>query len=151
MNVNWEMKWWEGMKTVFSCWRLNVASIEKVRVLAVSGQPRAIYAWVSTTSRSNYWSLSVAGHTFYRLNYPLRLHRWYHSCASWNGLTGEWQLWVNAERVGRGFHNRVSNTLSAYLIFSKQRLSKFWSIIIELSIWQEFCIRERVIIDHAQK
>lgn len=31
-------------------------------------------------------------------------------CNSWNGNTGEWQLWVNAERVGRGFHNRVRNT-----------------------------------------
>ncbi|CAH2267106.1 jg25263, partial [Pararge aegeria aegeria] len=32
---------------------------------------------------------------------------WYHSCQSWNGKTGEWQIWVNAERVGRGFHNRL--------------------------------------------
>lgn len=70
-------------------------------------QPRAIYAWVSNTERSSYYSLSVEGHTFYRLNYPLRLNRWYHTCQSWNGRTGEWQIWVNAERVGRGFHNRV--------------------------------------------
>lgn len=74
---------------------------------AVEHQPRAIYAWVSNTERSSYYSLSVAGHTFYRLNYPLRLNRWYHTCQSWNGRTGEWQIWVNAERVGRGFHNRV--------------------------------------------
>ncbi|KAL4718846.1 hypothetical protein ACJJTC_001037 [Scirpophaga incertulas] len=33
--------------------------------------------------------------------------RWYHSCQSWNGKTGEWQIWVNAERVGRGFNNRL--------------------------------------------
>ncbi|GLV37738.1 b6 [Carabus blaptoides fortunei] len=74
---------------------------------AVEGQPRAIYSWVSNTERSSYFSLSVNGHTFYRLNYPLRLNRWYHSCQSWNGRTGEWQIWVNGERTGRGFHNRL--------------------------------------------
>lgn len=79
-----------------------------IRNFPVDGQPRAIYSWVSNTERSSYYSLSVEGHTFYRLNYPLRLNRWYHTCQSWNGKTGEWQIWVNAERVGRGFHNRVS-------------------------------------------
>ncbi|XP_022918828.2 uncharacterized protein [Onthophagus taurus] len=74
---------------------------------AVDGRPRAIYSWVSNTERSSYYSLSVDGHTMYRLNYPLRLNRWYHTCQSWNGRTGEWQIWVNAERVGRGFHNRL--------------------------------------------
>ncbi|KAB0802112.1 hypothetical protein PPYR_04298 [Photinus pyralis] len=74
---------------------------------AVDGQPKAILSWVSNTERSSYFSLGVGGHTFYRLNYPLRLNRWYHTCQSWNGRTGEWQIWVNAERVGRGFHNRL--------------------------------------------
>ncbi|XP_067005035.1 uncharacterized protein b6 [Anabrus simplex] len=74
---------------------------------AVGDQPRAILSWVSNSQRSSYLSLSVMGHTFYRLNYPFRLYRWYHSCQSWNGKTGEWQTWVNAERVGRGFHNRL--------------------------------------------
>ncbi|XP_044727831.1 uncharacterized protein LOC123291563 [Chrysoperla carnea] len=74
---------------------------------AVDGTPRAIYAWIANTNRSSYYSLSVSGHTFFRLNYPIRLNRWYHQCYSWNGKTGEWQLWVNAERVGRGFHNRL--------------------------------------------
>ncbi|KAJ8917475.1 hypothetical protein NQ315_005522 [Exocentrus adspersus] len=73
----------------------------------VDGQPRAIVSMVSNTERSSYFSLAVEGHTFYRLNYPLRLNRWYHTCQSWNGKTGEWQIWVNAERVGRGFHNRL--------------------------------------------
>ncbi|CAG9859038.1 unnamed protein product [Phyllotreta striolata] len=76
---------------------------------AVDGQPRAIYSWISNTERSSYFSLVVEGHTFYRLNYPFRLNRWYHTCQSWNGKTGEWQIWVNAERVGRGFHNRLVN------------------------------------------
>lgn len=74
---------------------------------AVDGQPRAMYAWISNTERSSYFSLAVEGHTLYRLNYPLRLNRWYHACQSWNGKTGEWQIWVNAERVGRGFYNRL--------------------------------------------
>ncbi|KAF5298309.1 hypothetical protein FQA39_LY11793 [Lamprigera yunnana] len=74
---------------------------------AVDGQPKAILSWVSNTERSSYYSLAVEGHTFYRLNYPLRLNRWYHTCQSWNGRTGEWQIWVNGERVGRGFHNRL--------------------------------------------
>ncbi|XP_044750564.1 uncharacterized protein LOC123310917 isoform X2 [Coccinella septempunctata] len=73
----------------------------------VDGQPRAIYSWIANTERSSYFSMSVEGHTFYRLNYPLRLNKWYHTCQSWNGKTGEWQIWVNAERVGRGFHNRL--------------------------------------------
>ncbi|GLH13578.1 Uncharacterized protein GBIM_18118 [Gryllus bimaculatus] len=74
---------------------------------AVPDQPRAIFSWVANTQRASYLSMAVNGHTFYRLNYPFRLHRWYHSCQSWNGKTGEWQAWVNAERVGRGFHNRL--------------------------------------------
>lgn len=82
-------------------------------VPTVPNQPRAIYLWVSNSLRSSYFSLSVESHTFFRLNYPLRLNRWYHSCTSWNGRTGEWQIWVNAERVGRGFHNRVGTLIPA--------------------------------------
>lgn len=44
----------------------------------------------------------------HRLNYPFRMQKWHHVCSSWNGKTGEWQVWIKAERVGRGFHNRVS-------------------------------------------
>lgn len=43
-----------------------------------------------------------------RLNYPLRMRQWHHMCSSWNGKTGEWQVWLKAERIGRGFHNSVS-------------------------------------------
>ncbi|EDW25860.1 GL14269 [Drosophila persimilis] len=43
----------------------------------------------------------------YRLNYPLRMRQWHHMCTSWNGKTGEWQAWLKAERIGRGFHNSL--------------------------------------------
>jgi len=76
-------------------------------LIAVRDTARGILSWVSSTDRSTYYSMSVDGHTLYRLNYPLRLNRWYHSCQSWNGRTGEWQVWINSERVGRGFHNLV--------------------------------------------
>lgn len=79
--------------------------------LAVGDQPRGILSWVANTARSSYYMLNVNGHNLYRLNYPLRLNKWYHSCQSWNGRTGEWQIWVNDERVGRGFNNRVSTIL----------------------------------------
>jgi hypothetical protein len=92
----------------YSClYTLISINIILYSVPIVPNQPRAIYLWVSNSARSSYFSLSVESHTFFRLNYPLRLNRWYHSCTSWNGRTGEWQIWVNAERVGRGFHNRV--------------------------------------------
>lgn len=42
------------------------------------------------------------------------MRQWHHACASWNGKTGEWQLWVKSERVGRGFHNRVSKKILWY-------------------------------------
>ncbi|EFN89054.1 Neuronal pentraxin-2 [Harpegnathos saltator] len=74
---------------------------------AVGDQPRGILSWVANTPRSSYYMLNVNGHNLYRLNYPLRLNKWYHSCQSWNGRTGEWQIWVNDERVGRGFNNRL--------------------------------------------
>ncbi|XP_072762129.1 uncharacterized protein B6 [Anoplolepis gracilipes] len=74
---------------------------------AVGDQPRGILSWVANTARSSYYMLNVNGHNLYRLNYPLRLNKWYHSCQSWNGHTGEWQIWVNDERVGRGFNNRL--------------------------------------------
>ncbi|XP_076652064.1 pentraxin-related protein b6 [Halictus rubicundus] len=74
---------------------------------AVGEQPRGILAWVANTARSSYFMMNVDGHNLFRLNYPLRLNKWYHSCQSWNGRTGEWQIWVNDERVGRGFNNRL--------------------------------------------
>ncbi|XP_043463349.1 uncharacterized protein LOC122499219 [Leptopilina heterotoma] len=74
---------------------------------AVGIQPRGILSWVANTARSSYYMLNIDGHNLYRLNYPLRLNKWYHSCQSWNGHTGEWQIWVNDERVGRGFNNRL--------------------------------------------
>nr|XP_012135863.1 PREDICTED: uncharacterized protein LOC105661904 isoform X1 [Megachile rotundata] len=74
---------------------------------AVGDQPRGILSWVANTARSSYYMMNVNGHNLYRLNYPLRLNKWYHSCQSWNGRTGEWQIWVNDERVGRGFNNRL--------------------------------------------
>ncbi|XP_054011862.1 uncharacterized protein LOC128894245 [Hylaeus anthracinus] len=74
---------------------------------AVGDQPRGILAWVANTARSSYYMMNIDGHNLYRLNYPLRLNKWYHSCQSWNGRTGEWQIWVNDERVGRGFNNRL--------------------------------------------
>ncbi|BET00502.1 Pentaxin family [Nesidiocoris tenuis] len=72
---------------------------------ALKDQPREIVSWLSNDARSSYYMMTVGGHTIYRLNYPLKKHKWYHTCQSWNGRTGEWQLWVNAERVGRGFYN----------------------------------------------
>ncbi|XP_033327334.2 pentraxin-related protein b6 [Megalopta genalis] len=74
---------------------------------AVGDQPRGILVWVANTARSSYFMMNVDGHNLFRLNYPLRLNKWYHSCQSWNGRTGEWQIWVNDERVGRGFNNRL--------------------------------------------
>lgn len=74
---------------------------------AVGDQPRGILSWISNTQRSSYYMMNIDGHNLYRLNYPLRLNKWYHSCQSWNGRTGEWQVWVNDERVGRGFNNRL--------------------------------------------
>ncbi|XP_031635791.1 uncharacterized protein LOC116348800 [Contarinia nasturtii] len=74
---------------------------------SVEGEPREIQFWVANSRGSSYFSLAVHGQTLFRLNYPLKLRKWHHACASWNGKTGEWQLWVKAERVGRGFHNRI--------------------------------------------
>ncbi|XP_053624759.1 uncharacterized protein LOC128683301 [Plodia interpunctella] len=74
---------------------------------SVEDSPKEILAWISNTNEASYFSMAVHGQTFFRLNYPLKLNTWYHSCQSWNGKTGEWQIWVNAERVGRGFHNRL--------------------------------------------
>ncbi|XP_034938231.1 uncharacterized protein b6 [Chelonus insularis] len=74
---------------------------------AVDDQPRAILAWIANSPRSSYYMMNIDGHNLYRLNYPLRLNKWYHSCQSWNGRSGEWQIWVNGERVGRGFNNRL--------------------------------------------
>ncbi|XP_050360656.1 uncharacterized protein LOC126780321 isoform X1 [Nymphalis io] len=74
---------------------------------SVGDSPKEISAWISNTKEASYFSMAVHGQTFFRLNYPLKLNTWYHACQSWNGRTGEWQIWVNGERVGRGFHNRL--------------------------------------------
>ncbi|KAJ0183663.1 hypothetical protein K1T71_000086 [Dendrolimus kikuchii] len=73
----------------------------------VGDNPKEISVWISNNDDYSFFSMAIHGQTFFRLNYPLKLNVWYHSCQSWNGKTGEWQIWVNAERVGRGFHNRL--------------------------------------------
>jgi Pentaxin family len=79
----------------------------------VHDEPREIQFWVANVNASSFISLAVRGHSLYRLNYPLAMKKWHHMCTSWNGKTGEWQLWVSSERVGRGFYNRVSNMISS--------------------------------------
>lgn len=106
----------EMLHLFYLCTRILCLFLFRIRVnshsrLPVGDQPRGILSWVANTARSSYYMLNVNGHNLYRLNYPLRLNKWYHSCQSWNGRTGEWQIWVNDERVGRGFNNRVSTTL----------------------------------------
>lgn len=80
--------------------------------VTVHDEPREIQFWVANSNSSSFISMAVRGHSLYRLNYPLGLKKWHHTCTSWNGKTGEWQLWVKSERVGRGFYNRVSSCLS---------------------------------------
>lgn len=72
--------------------------------------------------------LSVNDHTIYRINYPIKLFKWYHSCQSWNGNTGEWQIWINNERIARGYYNlvgyitRLSLKVINILYLHKQRI-----------------------------
>nr|XP_019544567.2 uncharacterized protein LOC109415138 [Aedes albopictus] len=74
---------------------------------AVPEEPREIQLWIANARGMSFISLAVHGQSLFRLNYPFRMRQWHHACASWNGKTGEWQLWVKSERVGRGFHNRL--------------------------------------------
>ncbi|XP_014256930.1 uncharacterized protein LOC106670819 isoform X2 [Cimex lectularius] len=72
---------------------------------ALKDQPREIVSWVSNTDKSSFYQMAIGGHTIYRLNYPIKLFKWHHVCQSWNGKTGEWQVWIDSERAGRGFYN----------------------------------------------
>ncbi|XP_035906628.1 uncharacterized protein LOC118509684 [Anopheles stephensi] len=72
-------------------------------------EPREIQLWISNNMGMSFISLAVHGQSLFRLNYPFKMRKWHHACASWNGKTGEWQLWIKSERVGRGFHNRLVN------------------------------------------
>lgn len=92
--------------------------------IPVGDQPRGILSWIANTPRSSYYMMNIDGHNLYRLNYPLRLNKWYHSCQSWNGRTGEWQIWVNDERVGRGFNNRVRKLIKSKVLTIKKRKKK---------------------------
>jgi len=114
--VEYDVKMPELKEFTLCFWNkhVNHSTDHPIFSYAVSDSPRAIYSWVSNSNTASYYHLSIDGHTLYRLNYPLRINRWYHTCQSWNGKTGEWQIWVNAERVGRGFHNRlVGHTIPA--------------------------------------
>ncbi|KAL1116627.1 hypothetical protein AAG570_005099, partial [Ranatra chinensis] len=77
----------------------------------VRDRPQEIVSWLGNNEHSSFYQMRVSGQTIYRLNYPIRLHRWYHACQSWNGRNGEWQIWVNSERIGRGFHNLVAGRI----------------------------------------
>ncbi|XP_058124192.1 uncharacterized protein LOC131287915 [Anopheles ziemanni] len=76
---------------------------------SVEKEPREIQLWISNSMGMSFISLAVHGQSLFRLNYPFKMRKWHHACASWNGKTGEWQLWIKSERVGRGFHNRLVN------------------------------------------
>uniref|UniRef100_A0A182NLU9 Pentraxin (PTX) domain-containing protein n=1 Tax=Anopheles dirus TaxID=7168 RepID=A0A182NLU9_9DIPT len=76
---------------------------------SVEDEPRELQLWISNSMGMSYISLAVHGQSLFRLNYPFKMRKWHHACASWNGKTGEWQLWIKSERVGRGFHNRLVN------------------------------------------
>ncbi|XP_023160005.2 uncharacterized protein LOC111592170 isoform X2 [Drosophila hydei] len=73
----------------------------------VEKEPREIQIWVANAQNSSFLSMAIKGQQMYRLNYPLRMRQWHHMCSSWNGKTGEWQVWLKAERIGRGFHNSL--------------------------------------------
>ncbi|XP_059622532.1 uncharacterized protein LOC132265775 [Phlebotomus argentipes] len=87
----------------------NHSGDHTVFTYSVDGEDREIQMWVANAKGSSFLSLAVHGQSLYRLNYPLKFRQWHHACTSWNGKTGEWQLWIKAERVGRGFHNRLVN------------------------------------------
>ncbi|ALC48179.1 b6 [Drosophila busckii] len=70
-------------------------------------ETREIQIWVANAQNSSFLSMAIKGQQMYRLNYPLRMRQWHHMCSSWNGKTGEWQVWLKAERIGRGFHNSL--------------------------------------------
>ncbi|XP_012161536.1 uncharacterized protein LOC105665380 [Ceratitis capitata] len=81
---------------------------------AVKDEPREFQFWVSNSKNSSFTSMAIKGQQIYRLNYPLRVRQWHHHCTSWNGKTGEWQVWVKSERIGRGFNNAlVGHTVPA--------------------------------------
>ncbi|XP_064540249.1 uncharacterized protein b6 [Drosophila montana] len=73
----------------------------------VEKEAREIQIWVANAQNSSFLSMAIKGQQMYRLNYPLRMRQWHHMCSSWNGKTGEWQVWLKAERIGRGFHNSL--------------------------------------------
>ncbi|XP_017062925.1 uncharacterized protein LOC108102442 [Drosophila eugracilis] len=70
-------------------------------------EPREVQIWVANAQNSSFLSMAIKGQQMYRLNYPLKMRQWHHMCSSWNGKTGEWQVWLKAERIGRGFHNSL--------------------------------------------
>ncbi|KAK6621882.1 hypothetical protein RUM44_001689 [Polyplax serrata] len=78
-------------------------------LLSYAAKPhhKDIYMWISNLNAHEpaLFNMKVMGQTIFRLNYPIQLYKWYHTCQSWNGNTGEWQVWVNSHRIGRGFHN----------------------------------------------
>ncbi|XP_017109665.2 uncharacterized protein b6 [Drosophila bipectinata] len=70
-------------------------------------EPREVQIWVANAQNSSFLSMAIKGQQMFRLNYPLKMRQWHHMCSSWNGKTGEWQAWLKAERIGRGFHNSL--------------------------------------------
>uniref|UniRef100_A0A1A9VCQ0 Pentraxin (PTX) domain-containing protein n=1 Tax=Glossina austeni TaxID=7395 RepID=A0A1A9VCQ0_GLOAU len=80
-----------------------------VLTYSVKDDSRAFQFWVANSKNSSFISMAIKGQQMYRLNYPLRVRQWHHTCTSWNGKTGEWQVWLKAERIGRGFHNSLVN------------------------------------------
>ncbi|XP_016990990.1 uncharacterized protein LOC108052940 [Drosophila rhopaloa] len=70
-------------------------------------EQREVQIWVANAQNSSFLSMAIKGQQMYRLNYPLKMRQWHHMCSSWNGKTGEWQAWLKAERIGRGFHNSL--------------------------------------------
>ncbi|KAG8222312.1 hypothetical protein J437_LFUL001854 [Ladona fulva] len=90
----------------------NLSNDHTIFSYAVDGQPHEIRSWLSNSNRSSYFNLAVGGTTtgkpgeqsvhLFSINYPFRRRRWYHTCQSWSGITGNWLVYVEGERIGAG-------------------------------------------------
>lgn len=79
--------------------------------------------WMDNLQEPGVFSMKVKGQAIFRLNYPIKLYKWYHTCQSWNGHTGEWQVWVDGHRIARGFHNSVS-----IVLFNLKKIAEYFQI-----------------------
>ena len=74
---------------------------------AVNKKENLLKFWIN--SNDSTLRMAIRENLVYKVPGHIRKNKWHHICQSWNGLLGEWQIFLDGKRIGRGILPMVTN------------------------------------------